>query len=495
MGRIKIKLIITGISLAILLLLAGMSILINAPIKQRVTVEAGSRDLRQTDFYKNPELYGYLLENNIPLVNCKLVTDLSKIPLSTPGEYSVQFLVNGSTNTSILKVEDTENPIVLVKEVVIAEGEKCLEEDFVERIEDATKVEIEAEGLSSYKKKAGIYKINLSVTDLGGNVTKKETTLFVLDVKSKVRVELGTEDFPADKFLNAGHDGLKLEYKEGFDIKKKLKKTGRYKIPIKASVKNNEKDIVLRLIVEDTTPPVIHGTRDLTLYIGSPILYRSGVFITDNQKEDIAIQVDARDVNPKEEGIYTVTYKAEDRAGNKSEKKINVTVRKSENSHLPEVKKYVKEVLEEITDEGMTELEKLEKIFEFSANNIGYVGYSDKSDVVEAAYSGFRTKKGDCFTYYAVSEMLISGAGFETLRVTREGGKSYHVWNLVKYEGKWYHFDSCPLEGAGGFRAFMLGDSELAEFSESYGKRYPGHSGYYNFDESAYPERAEKGVK
>ena len=79
--------------------------------------------------------------------------------------------------------------------------------------------------------------------------------------------------------------------------------------------------------------------------------------------------------------------------------------------------------------------------------------------------------------------------------VTRDGEGSDHFWNLIKYKDKWYHFDTCPLAGAGSFRAFMLGDLELAEFDEKYGKTNPTNKDYYNFEKSAYPDRAEHGVK
>lgn len=495
MGKIKRNLIISGVSLVILIILGGLSLVINAPLKARMTVEAGISDLQQADFYKNPELYEFLLSHHIPLINCKPVTDLKDIPFDKPGEYPVQFLVNGKINTTLLTVEDTENPIILTKEVVIAAGEKCKKEDFVDRIEDATKTKLKESGLSKYKGGAGVYKIKLMAIDLGGNTSEETTTLYVLDVRRKLKVELGTKELPASKFLKTEQAGLQLTYGEKFNIKKALQKVGKYKIPIKALVKKNEKDIVLRLEVADTKPPVIKGTRDLTIYIGSPISYRAGVSVTDNQQGGTALMVDASDVNPRKEGTYKVTYRSEDKAGNKVEKEVEVVVKKSDKSHAPEVLKYVKDTLAEITTKDMTEIEKLEKIFEFCHTKINYTGYSDKSDVIEAAYNGFRTHTGDCFTYYAVAEALITGAGFENIMVTRDGESSDHFWNLIKYKDKWYHFDTCPLVEAGSFKAFMLGDLEIAKFDKEYGEVSPAYKGYYNFEKNAYPDRAKYGVK
>ena len=115
MSKLKRNLIISGVSFVILLILLGLSAFITAPLKSVMTVEAGTPDLKQTDFYKNPEIYEFLLSHHIPLINCKMVTPLKDIPLDKPGEYPVQFLVNGNINTTLLTVEDTESPVIIAK--------------------------------------------------------------------------------------------------------------------------------------------------------------------------------------------------------------------------------------------------------------------------------------------------------------------------------------------------------------------------------------------
>ena len=177
MSKLKRNLIISVVSLTILLILGGLSLFINSPLKSEMTVEAGTSDLKQTDFYKNPELYEFLISYHIPLINCKMVTPIKDIPLDKPGEYPVQFLVNGNINTTLLTVVDTESPVIITKEVVIAAGEKCKKEDFIDRIEDATKTKLKESGLSNYKGESGVYKIKLTATDLGGNTSEETTTL------------------------------------------------------------------------------------------------------------------------------------------------------------------------------------------------------------------------------------------------------------------------------------------------------------------------------
>ena len=59
MSKLKRNLIISVVSLTILLILGGLSLFINSPLKSEMTAEAGTSDLKQTDFYKNPELYEF----------------------------------------------------------------------------------------------------------------------------------------------------------------------------------------------------------------------------------------------------------------------------------------------------------------------------------------------------------------------------------------------------------------------------------------------------
>ena len=37
-----------------------------------------------------------------------------------------------------------------------------------------------------------------------------------------------------------------------------------------------------------------------------------------------------------------------------------------------------------------------------------------------------KNKVGDCFTYYSVSEVLLTRAGIPNMCVTRQGGKTQH---------------------------------------------------------------------
>ena len=134
----------------------------------------------------------------------------------------------------------------------------------------------------------------------------------------------------------------------------------------------------------------------------------------------------------------------------------------------------------------MTKLEKAEAIYRWIKKNVSYVGDSDKSDWIAEAYRAIKKGKGDCFTFFAISQAMLTRAGIDNMQVTRVGGKTQHFWNLVNCGDGWYHFDSCPNRDHK--ETFMLTDAELDEFAKTRG------SYYYNRDKSLYPATPEKSI-
>lgn len=149
----------------------------------------------------------------------------------------------------------------------------------------------------------------------------------------------------------------------------------------------------------------------------------------------------------------------------------------------------VSDVLDSIIKEDMTKLEQAKAVFLYVYNNIRYTGKSDKEDWVNGAYVGLTTKKGDCFTYYAVSRALLTALEIDNLPVERVGGKTLHFWNLVNCGDGWYHFDACPRSVKMPiFNSFMVTDEQVAAFTAMAGRSY------YDFDASLLPERATETI-
>lgn len=270
--------------------------------------------------------------------------------------------------------------------------------------------------------------------------------------------------------------GVKFSFKEIPDFTK----SGVQEVTIiMEDTYGNKAELTSELTVkEDLESPVFSGVGNKTIYEGDAVSYKKGVSVWDNKDDDVQFQVDSSNVNTNKAGVYDVYYSAVDLSGNKVVVTANVTVL---------VLSVTDEMLNGLTDgiladiikDGMTDREKAWEIFKWVKGNVGYTGDSDKSEWKNEAYRGIKNGVGDCFTFYAVSEALLTRAGIDNMRVTRVGGRTQHFWNLINCGDGWYHFDTCPHKDK--LSSFMLTDAEVEEYTIQRGNNY------YTFDKSLYP--------
>ena len=205
----------------------------------------------------------------------------------------------------------------------------------------------------------------------------------------------------------------------------------------------NTTEVVSKInVVPGADAPKFTGLSDIRIQIGDTISYKSGVTATDPQDGQVNFTVDAAAVNRNVEGVYTVYYSATDADGN-----TTIVPRKVEVIAVNQaaVEQYARAALNKIITSGMTRDQQIFAVYKYTKSNVQFVGSSDKSSIINGAYEGFTTGKGDCYTYYAMNVVMLDLLGIENLEVRRVGGTSNHWWNLVKYDdGKWYHVDSCP---------------------------------------------------
>lgn len=234
------------------------------------------------------------------------------------------------------------------------------------------------------------------------------------------------------------------------------------------------------IIMEDTTPPEIIGVESQVIYIDEKIAYRKDVEAIDDIDGKVDFEVDSSQVNLKKAGKYDVLYTATDKAGNVSKVSATITVKEKPKDYLDEeeLHKLADEVLAKIFTDGMTDKEKLWAIFQWTNKHINYTGYSDKTSWKQGAVLGIKKASGDCFTYYATARELLTRAGFENMMVKRVDGT--HFWNLVLYEGNWYHFDTCPYRRGYPYVCFLKTDAQVEEYSKEC-------KDYFKFDKSLYP--------
>lgn len=248
-------------------------------------------------------------------------------------------------------------------------------------------------------------------------------------------------------------------------------------VPEDSQKNARESDAVLAE-VRDTEPPVISGAADQTIFIGDSISYRSGVAAYDDADGAIDFSVDSSAVNIYEIGEYDVVYSAVDSSGNTAYQHVTISVI---DPNTDAVYAIADDILAAITTPDMSLLQKAQRIHSWIRGNITYTGSSEKTNAIAGAYSGFRTRQGDCFTFYSVSEVLLTRAGIPNMRVTRVGGYTSHYWNLINVGTGWYHFDANPTRER--INNFMFTSVQAEEFTRLI-EQVPN---YYVYDKSLYP--------
>ena len=243
-------------------------------------------------------------------------------------------------------------------------------------------------------------------------------------------------------------------------------------------------------VTKDSVAPVITGTEDMEVFIGDTIMYKENVVVTDNIDPNPSLEIDTSEVIFDEEGTYTVTYRATDFSGNTSEATIELTLVEKPDTYVePEiVYEEAQEILDQITWDSMSDMERALAITYWVRYNVHYTSYCDDSSWTRAAYDGFTKRSGNCYTFAMCAKALFDVAGIENMIIIRDPYiYNPHFWNYIKIDGEWYHCDSTPRMGYDSY-FFMYTTEELKNFWDN------GWNGY-NFPEDEYPESATESVQ
>ena len=241
----------------------------------------------------------------------------------------------------------------------------------------------------------------------------------------------------------------------------------------------------LERVHKDKTAPQINGVHNITVTIGDTVSYLDGVSAVDDVDGPVNVTVEKVSVNTRQTGTYPIAYLATDSAGNLA--KVNASVTVVERAQdWQEAYALVDSVLAKITTPQMSLGQKAKAIFDYAHNNITYAGVRLADDWDAEWYAGLQnieqngTTGGDCYTYYAVANVLLQRAGAETMRGERQnaGDGSHHYWILCNVGTGWYHFDATQISN--GFTCFMLTDKQVRDFTQI-------KPNFYDFAADRYP--------
>lgn len=497
--------------------------------KESVTVEAGSEPPAAERFL----IDDYAVEG---------ITEITERMLRTPGEYPVSVTVDGIGYESVLKVVDTVPPAASSGMLIRLPGETVEPMEFLTGIQDETEVTA-TYVLAPDPENRGVQQVVIRLTDLGGNYTDLSASLLLthaepVTVEARMQPLRPEECMPPERTEQAvfretfipdtvgtysldlivnGTDELALvevrdtvapvisagayswytnhpvalselctELSDVTDITVSCEPEidwsmeGTQEINLTATDEggNHSCAKLLLTLVHDTEKPVLYGVVNRNSYAGEPVAYFSEVFAEDNLDEHLQIEVDNSEVNINKAGTYRVTYYVTDTDGNSATASCTLKIVAASVTDET-VQELARSVLGEILTTEMTKTEQLEAVFNYVRGHVRYVGTSDKNDWRKEAERGFRTGRGDCFTFYSVTRALLDQLDIEYMSVTRKGGRTRHYWVIVNVGTGWYHFDP-TIAPQHKHRCFMWTNKQCKV------KPY-----FWRFEESKYPQIAD----
>ena len=241
-------------------------------------------------------------------------------------------------------------------------------------------------------------------------------------------------------------------------------------------------EAVLTLLPNET-PPRIEGTRDITSMIGTGIMFRQGVTAFDALGREIEFGIDSSQVDTNALGVYTAIYYAEDAWGLRTEVEITVTITSIDPD---EVIRRVDVILEGLIRDDMTQRQKARVIFDWVVQNVEFAGGIGQDNVYEAAWQALQHRRGHCFVFYGISEIMLTRAGVPNMRIERiPGTPTRHRWNLINPDGLgWHHFDANQAF-PGSDRYFFT--SSHARMLTAVIRETVGIVEFYTYDPALYP--------
>lgn len=148
----------------------------------------------------------------------------------------------------------------------------------------------------------------------------------------------------------------------------------------------------------------------------------------------------------------------------------------------------VQEIINKISKDSMTEVEKVRAVNDYIVANTAYTDQTNSSP--HSAYTVLAEHGGVCQGYALLAHSMLQKLGIETKYIVGYVGKEGHAWNLVKLDGQWYHLDTTwndPVpdrKGAIRYQYFLVDDRTMAKdhtwIAEDYPKATSTMYSYYH---------------
>ncbi len=313
------------------------------------------------------------------------------------------------------------------------------------------------------------------------------------DVSFAVNSKDGEDYYPSPlDFIESVYepDGLMGEYVSELP---ELDRLGEYEARVRyfdASGNRTAVYTVKMTQVVDNEPPTVDVSPYIVCEVGRAVEYKPYITITDNCAGTLTFDVDDSSLDLFVAGEYTVYITGIDRVGNKSERAA-VTLKVVDGFNTDGLDSMLRALVSEISPEGKSREEICREIYRVVRRELVYTGGSEKGDIARAAYMALLGGGGDCYSYFALSTLLLEACGIESMPIERIGGtEGEHYWSLVNIgeadAPRWYHFDTTELRADKyDHSGCLLTDRQTEAYSKA-------REGFYRYDKSGYPTVAEE---
>lgn len=223
-------------------------------------------------------------------------------------------------------------PEIMTTAIELAYGDTLILSEVIATSEDVVSLDVVAGEVNTDQ--VGKYLISIQATNERDFSVVKELEVLVVDEEApviKVEKKFTTEakepfDLKEHVTVTDNADGDMVESLEisAFDTNV----VGEEEVTLSVvDSSGNKTEEIVKLHIVDTVKPVIHA-ENKALTEGDSINLKQGVTAKDNIDGDITSAIEVvGEVDTKKPGTYNVTYKVQDKAGNKASKEVLVTVK------------------------------------------------------------------------------------------------------------------------------------------------------------------------
>ena len=306
------KVAVTIILLILFLAIAGgcYAYVKFSPKFNDVTIELGTETVTIDQF----------LKENTDASKASFITDIATIDYTKAGSHEIELKYEDVTQKAMLNIVDTVAPVVEFQNVDKYVDYELNADDFIKSKTDLAEMTAsivnppEIDGI-------GTYDITVEVRDASNNVTSNVCTLNISRVKKEVTLELGDELTKKDILLNYKEDKDALKQSDIDKINKKG--VGEYELVSEIDGATE----TIKIIIKDTKAPELK-LKEVTIYEGEDGLSK-GDFISSvkDASDDVTTKLVTK-IDYSKIGSQEIVITAEDKYGNKTEKKTTLTIKK-----------------------------------------------------------------------------------------------------------------------------------------------------------------------